>query len=209
MGKIYMVRHGETQWNTEGRIQGQTNIPLSEVGKNQARLAADRLATVTFDAVYSSDLDRTLETAKIITESTNLKIITNPSLRERFFGIFEGLTIKEREDTYPELFAQSTKNDVNFAPPEGESIKETSTRMSTAVQTYKEKHMNDSILIVGHGGSLRCAISSLLDLPLESSFKFVLSNCGVTIFETYEDNTVLLSYNDTHHLQGVENKEGY
>ena len=77
MGKIYMVRHGETQWNTEGRIQGQTNIPLSEVGKNQARLAADRLATVTFDAVYSSDLDRTLETAKIITESTNLKIITN------------------------------------------------------------------------------------------------------------------------------------
>jgi Fructose-2,6-bisphosphatase len=62
MGKIYMVRHGETQWNTEGRIQGQTNIPLSEVGKNQARLAADRLSTVTFDAVYSSDLDRTLET---------------------------------------------------------------------------------------------------------------------------------------------------
>jgi len=209
MGKIYMVRHGETQWNTEGRIQGQTNIPLSEVGKHQASLAADQLSTVKFDAVYSSDLDRTLETAKIIVASSNLKIVTNPNLRERFFGIFEGLTIQEREDTYPELFAQSTKNDVDFTPPEGESIKDTYTRISTPVQTYKDKHMNDNILIVGHGGSLRCAISSLLDLPLESSFKFVLSNCGITIFETYENNTVLLSYNDTHHIHGIEKKEGY
>ena len=195
MGKIYMVRHGETQWN--------------EVGKHQASLAADQLSTVKFDAVYSSDLDRTLETAKIIVASSNLKIVTNPNLRERFFGIFEGLTIQEREDTYPELFAQSTKNDVDFTPPEGESIKDTYTRISTPVQTYKDKHMNDNILIVGHGGSLRCAISSLLDLPLESSFKFVLSNCGITIFETYENNTVLLSYNDTHHIHGIEKKEGY
>ena len=171
MGKIYMVRHGETQWNTEGRIQGQTNIPLSEVGKNQARLAADRLATVTFDAVYSSDLDRTLETAKIITESTNLKIITNPSLRERFFGIFEGLTIKEREDTYPELFAQSTKNDVNFAPPEGESIKETSTRMSAAVQTYKEKHIKYNIINFRQRSTKKSAIITFIELPIAYSFK--------------------------------------
>ena len=98
---------------------------------------------------------------------------------------------------------------MNFTPPEGESIKDTYTRISTPVQTYKDKHMNDTILIVGHGGSLRCAISSLLDLPLESSFKFVLSNCGITIFETYESNTVLLSYNDTHHIHGIEKKEGY
>ena len=209
MGKIYMVRHGETTWNSEGRVQGQTNIPLSDIGKTQAKLAGERLSSVKFDAIYSSDLDRTLQTAEIIASLSDVKVVTNPALRERFFGIFEGLTIQQREETYPDLFKESTKNNIDFSPPEGETITETYIRISEAVQHYKNQHIEETILIVGHGGSMRCAFTSLLELPLEASFKFVLSNCGITIFETFTDNTVLLAYNDTHHIDNAATKEGY
>jgi len=209
MGKIYIVRHGETEWNNEGRNQGQTDIPLSEVGKAQAQCVAKCLSDIKFDAAYSSDLSRTHQTAQYITQSSDLEVITNANLRERSFGIFEGTTLAERELKYPELFEQSTQNDISFTPPEGESIQDTYQRIHPTVEEYKNKHIKGNIIIVGHGGSLRCVISHLLDLPLESCFKFVLSNCGITVFETFHNNTVLLTYNDTHHLEGMEIKEGY
>ena len=150
MGKIYLVRHGETEWNAEGRTQGQTDIPLSDKGKNQAQAVQSLLQSVAIDAVYSSDLSRTLETAQIIVEDRNLQVQTNKDLRERYFGKFEGLTLKEKELKYPEEFKDSTENDIYFEPPGGESIEQTYNRIARPLSQYKEKHINESILIVGH-----------------------------------------------------------
>jgi len=209
MGKIYLVRHGETEWNAEGRTQGQTDIPLSDKGENQAQAVQSLLQSVAIDAVYSSDLSRTLETAQIIVEDRNLQVQTNKDLRERYFGKFEGLTLKEKELKYPEEFKDSTENDICFEPPGGESIEQTYNRIARPLSQYKEKHINESILIVGHGGSLRCGISYILDLPVETSLKFVLSNCSITSFETFNNNTVLLGYNNTNHLNDSNDQVGY
>ncbi len=102
MGKWLIVRHGETEWNAQGRIQGHTDVGLSEQGQQQARLVAQRLAGETIDLAYSSDLSRAKETAEIILDGREVPFHTTPRLRERYYGVFEGLPAEERNDRYPE-----------------------------------------------------------------------------------------------------------
>ena len=200
MGRLLLVRHGETPWNAEGRIQGHSDVGLSEKGKEQASMIASRLANVRIDAAYSSDLVRCQDTAKVILERHNIPLQTTPELRERFYGVFEGLTMAERQTHFPELFAASVINDLDFAPTDGESPRETLRRMTPVMDQIRNSHANETALIVGHGGSLRAAIISLMALPAESTWSFVMGNCSLSVFDTYPDNTVMLLYNDTSHL---------
>lgn len=203
MGIIYITRHGETEWNVEGRIQGHTDITLSERGREQAQMLARRLSTVRIDAVYSSDLARAAETAKVALGERDIPINFTQELREYHKGVFEGLTESEYRDKYPELYEPSMANDLDFAPPGGETIRETSVRLAGIVQRVKDAHLDECALIVGHGGSLRAGIVSLLDLPLEANWKFAMSNCSLTVIYTYPDNAVMHLYNDTSHISGV------
>ena len=200
MGRLLLVRHGETPWNAEGRIQGHSDVGLSEKGKQQASMIAGRLANVRIDAAYSSDLVRCQDTAKVILERHNIPLQTTPELRERFYGVFEGLTMAERQTRFPELFAASVINDLDFAPTDGESPRETLRRMTPVMDGIRKKHANETTLIVGHGGSLRAAIIALMALPAESTWSFVMGNCSLSVFDTYPNNTVMLLYNDTSHL---------
>ena len=200
MGRLLVVRHGETPWNAEGRIQGHSDVGLSEKGKQQASMIAGRLANVRIDAAYSSDLVRCQDTAKVILERHNIPLQTTPELRERFYGVFEGLTMAERQTRFPELFAASVINDLDFAPTDGESPRETLRRMTPVMDQIRNSHANETALIVGHGGSLRAAIISLMALPAESTWSFVMGNCSLSVFDTYPNNTVMLLYNDTSHL---------
>ena len=200
MGRLLLVRHGETPWNAEGRIQGHSDVGLSEKGKQQASMIAGRLANVRVDAAYSSDLVRCQDTAKVILERHNIPLQTTPELRERFYGVFEGLTMAERQTRFPELFAASVINDLDFAPTDGESPRETLRRMTPVMDQIRNSHANETALIVGHGGSLRAAIISLMALPAESTWSFVMGNCSLSVFDTYPNNTVMLLYNDTSHL---------
>lgn len=205
MGKLYIVRHGETEWNTLGRIQGHTDVALSDRGRRQAAALSRRLAGVAFDAAYCSDLSRARETAQIILGPRDAALYATPQLREYHKGIFEGLTVREYAQRYPDLYQASLRNDLDFAPPGGgETIRQTSARMAQFTAQLLVQNPNDTVLIVGHGGSLRAVIVALLSLPLEANWKFAMRNCALSLVYTYPDNAVLHLYNDTSHLAGIE-----
>ena len=197
------MRHGETEWNAVGRIQGHSDIPLSQTGRDQAHAVARRLAEAPLDVVYSSDLSRASETARIIIGDRDIPLHSTPELRERYYGVFEGLTVKERKDQYPDMFAASLVNDLDFAPTGGESPRATCARMTAFVAGLRARHPDETVLIVGHGGSLRAAIIALMEFPLDANWRFVMSNCSLSVFDTYPDNAILRLYNDTSHLDGL------
>ncbi len=203
MGIIYITRHGETEWNAEGRIQGHTDVPLSERGREQARMLARRLAGVRIDAVYASDLSRAAETARTALGERDVPISFTSDLREYNKGVFEGMTAAEYQQKFPHLFKASMENDLDFAPPDGETIRETSHRLARVFQAVRRQHLDENVLVVGHGGSLRAGIVSLLELPLEANWKFVMHNCSLTVVHTYPDNCVMHLYNDTSHIGGT------
>ena len=203
MATIYIVRHGQTVWNAEGRIQGHSDIELSEKGQEQAQSIARRLAGVPFDVAYCSDLSRTTQTARIILGERDIPLYPTAQLREYKKGVFEGLTEDEYRDRYPELYEASLVNDLDFAPPGGETIRQTSARMGAFVEDLQRNHPDDTALVVGHGGSLRAVIVALMALPLEANWKFAMGNCALSIITTFHDNAVLRLYNDTSHLNAL------
>jgi broad specificity phosphatase PhoE len=203
MGIIYIVRHGETEWNAQGRIQGHTDISMSDKGRQQAQAVAQRLAQVSFDVAYSSDMSRTSETAQIILGESGVPLHTTPQLREYNKGVFEGLTLHEYARKYPDLYQASLLNDLDFAPIGGETIRQSTARMAQFVDDLNGRHLEDTVLVVGHGGSLRSFIVALLSLPPEANWRFAMDNCALSIIRTYPDNAVLHLYNETSHLNGL------
>lgn len=203
MGRWLLIRHGETEWNAEGRLQGHADVSLSKKGREQARMLGRRLAGAPIDVAYSSDLSRASETARIILENRDVPLHLTEDLRERYYGVFEGLTVEERRDRYPEMFAASMVKDLDFAPTGGESPRLTTARMGKVVAGLRERHPEERLLIVGHGGSLRSVVLSLMALPLEATWSFVMANCSLSVIDTYPDNAVLRLYNDTSHLDGL------
>ncbi len=201
MGRLLLVRHGETPWNLDGRLQGSTDVDLSDKGREQARLAGRRLSTTAIDVAYSSNQSRARETAEIILEGREIPLHAIPELRERSHGVFEGLTAKERRQQYPEMFAASLINDLDFAPTGGETFRQTNRRMAAWARGFQDAHLDKTVLVVGHGGTLRAAILGWLDLPDHATFRFLMANCGLSVLDTYPDNAVLRLYNDTSHLE--------
>ena len=133
MAGIYIVRHGETEWNAEGRIQGHTDIGLSDWGREQARAIARRLAGVPFAVAYSSDMSRTRDTARIILGERDIPLHSVPELREYHKGVFEGLTVQQYRQRYPEQYRASLVNDPDFAPTGGETIRQSTARLTEFV----------------------------------------------------------------------------
>ena len=203
MGTLIIVRHGETEWNAEGRIQGHTDIGLSENGAQQARSLGQRLADRQIDVAYSSDLKRTSETARLALGHRNVVLNETPRLREYHKGIFEGMTLTEIQTQFPDEYPKYLEKDLSYAPEGGETTRDVSTRMASIFQEIKAKHLDETVLVVSHGGALRAAMVSLLGMPLEGNWSFVFGNCGLTMVDTFADNAVLRLFNDTSHLNGT------
>ena len=203
MGKLYIVRHGETVWNREGRIQGHTDVGLSERGREQARLLAQRLESIALDAAYASDLSRASDTARVILKDREVPLYPTPRLREYHKGAFEGLTEGELRARYPSEYPGYVAKDLDYAPEGGESTRGVSARMAAVINEIKERHLSDNVLVVGHGGSLRAAMMALLGMPMDANWRFVFGNCTLTIVDTYHDNAVLRLFNDGSHLTGL------
>lgn len=158
MTRLLLVRHGETDWNADGRLQGQTDRPLSEFGRQQARRLADELAAEDLEAIYSSDLARARETAEIVGARVGLPVMLDRGLREKDWGTWEGLTAVERDR-------------VEFA---GESTEAHQERILRALQRISERHPGDgSVLVVTHGGSMRRVQTATMGMALP-----VVENCG-------------------------------
>ena len=204
MGRWFLVRHGETDWNAAGRAQGQSQVPLNAAGRGQARALATRLRPLHFSAAYASDLRRVTETAAAILHGRDLPLVTLPALREKSFGEWEGMTFAEVETRYPERYAELFSDDGSFAPPGGESDRQLLRRVAAGVNRLREAHGRDrgNLLLVAHGGSLCAAIVHLLKLPAASMWRFRLDDGGLSAVTLYDDGGAALDLlNDTGHLE--------
>lgn len=164
---VYLARHGETDWNAQGKIQGHTDIPLNEAGRDQAVALADQLAGVGLGAVASSDLSRARETAAIVAKALELrKPVEEPALRERQLGVFEGLTRAELIARHPREW-EAYKRDHANTPPDGEPYDAFLERILGGVRrlTRKLARPDKPALIVAHGGVLKAIIVATLDAP--------------------------------------------
>ena len=196
---LMLVRHGETEWNVQRRYQGQSDVPLSEFGRQQAVLIAERLAGQTFDVVYASDLKRAWETASIIANRSNLEVISEPRLRELKFGILEGLTFEEAEEKYPEMIA-AWLEDFNNTPEGGETINQFNARIVALLDDLKDKHDEQVVLLVGHGGSLSEILRVVLGLSRQKRWYIEMENASLSEVSIAEDYISLRRLNDTCHL---------
>jgi len=199
---LILVRHGATEWNTQNRYQGQSDVPLSDLGKQQADLLAERLVDQKIDAIYASDLKRAQMTAKTIAKKHNLKINPEPRLRELKFGILEGLTFDEAEAQYPEMI-RAWLDDFNNTPVGAETIETFNARIVSLLESLKQEHNNEVVLLVGHGGSLSEILRVVLGLSREKRWYLEMENASlaeVSIAETYIS---LKRLNDTCHLRSL------
>ena len=175
---LYFVRHGETSWNLAGRFQGYTDIPLNETGQEQARTLQEQFDEIAFDAVYSSDLMRAAETAKIITRN-RFEIIQDSRIRELFCGDWEGKTMKELIEA-GEPLQQYFLDPLTTPPTGGETILDIFNRVGTFLNEIKKQYVGKKVLIVSHGGTTRTALSYLLLGSPELYNKLYINNCGVS-----------------------------
>ena len=201
MPRWYLVRHGETEWNVEGRVQGHSDTPLNERGRTQAQSLGKRFASTAFDAVYCSDLPRVMETANAILTNDHPPLETVLELREKHYGEWEGKTSDQLKAEAPDLWERLFEDNITFAPPSGESDSDLIRRVAPALDRIRQRHTdNESILIVSHGGTIRATLVNLLGLPWELIWRFFLANGSVSIVDVYPQNAVLHSWNDTSHI---------
>ena len=194
-----LVRHGETEWNVQRRFQGQTDVPLSDLGRWQAELVAGRLMDQKVDALYASDLKRAWETAEKIAELNGLEIFSEPRLRELKFGILEGMTFDEAQVQHPEMIA-AWLDDFHSTPEGGEPIEAFHMRLVSLLEDLKEKHDEQVVLLVAHGGPLSEILRIVLGLSPEKRWYLELENASLSEVLIAEDYISLKRLNDTCHL---------
>ena len=205
MGRWYLVRHGETDWNRSGRIQGHSDVPLSEHGKSQMKMLAKRLAGRSFSAVYTSDLSRAIESADTIAGTSEAVSQVDPDLREFSYGEWEGMTIEEVETKYPgSLTKRVGFGDNTFAALGGEDTAQILERVKRFATKAIDRHDPDEyLLIVAHGGSIRALVVCLLGLPDDRFWRFQIDCGSLSIVSIQHKSRVLELWNDTGHLTGT------
>ncbi len=206
--RIILVRHGETDWNKEGRFQGQIDIPLNETGKNQAQKASNFLKSIDFNKAYSSSMSRPLETAKIILgKKSNLSILKIDELSEISHGLWEGKLEKEIKTTWPEMLDKWHQEPENVIMPEGESIEDVSKRSLNAWQNIcKNQNKNDITLVVAHDAVNKTLICNLLGLSNSQIWTIKQGNGGITVIDIFDNpdkDNVLSALNITTHLGNI------
>lgn len=204
---LYLVRHGETTYNAEGRIQGHSDAPLSSLGLRQAEAIACRLSRESFAAIFSSDLGRARATAEIIAADRELPVRTTPLLRESNLGVLQGLTRAEVDERYPREHYEWRRDNTPLRPPGAESWDDVVERCRRFLgELARERENAERVLVVGHGGSLRGLIIAALELPISAYTKLHFSNASLSILETGEKPGLWL-LNDTCHLSAMRTDE--
>ncbi|PIQ99591.1 MAG: alpha-ribazole phosphatase [Nitrospinae bacterium CG11_big_fil_rev_8_21_14_0_20_45_15] len=202
--RIYLIRHGETANAGKVRFNGHHDVELSAKGQQQLRLVSDALKHCSIDAVYSSDLKRTMESARIIAEPHDLKLTTFPELRELSFGEWEGLSVDEVEQKYPGQYLKLFENIDIECPPGGESFLQLQNRVVPKFREIVQSHPSQSIVIVAHGGVNRTLLSHLLEMPIKKMFRLNQEYAAVNIIQYYGDEPVLELIGADHHLMQRE-----
>lgn len=200
--RIIAIRHGETAWNVDSRIQGHLDIPLNDTGRWQARQLGQALADESIAAIYSSDLLRAWDTAAEIARVAGVPPVAERGLRERGFGRFEGRTFREIEAEWPDHATQWRRRVPHWVPPEGgESLLSLRERIGRTVHTLAERHAGDAIVVVAHGGVLdalyRLATGQAVDAPRT----WELPNAAINRLLWTPASLSLVGWSDTRHLE--------
>ncbi len=201
--RIYLIRHGETVWNVASKLQGHTNVTLSDNGRRQAEQLGKRLACLKFDQFYASDLARAGETARIIARHhENRDVLMLRELREMNFGRWEGFSIKEIQGMYPDIIKQWWKTPLQTRLPGGESLGDLVQRVVAVVKNIVENSNGSNVLLVTHGGVIRVIVGSVLGMDLNEHWRLRQDNASLNIIDFPEWNKgILMLFNDCSHLE--------
>ncbi|WP_293913979.1 histidine phosphatase family protein [Deinococcus sp.] len=205
--ELWVVRHGESTWNADGRYQGQTDVPLSPVGVLQASSLAERLTSQGFAAVYSSDLLRAHHTAEIVTErlSGAPPVQTLPGLREIDVGQLSSLTLPEIRLEFPDYLAALRKDPWATRRPGGESMADLYDRSSAALATIAAQWVGQRVMVFTHGGVVRVAVGLALGgVPQNAWARLSVANTSITRLLLSAHGGTLLGFNDAAHLEDLE-----
>ena len=201
MSSLLLVRHGITEFNSTRRFQGYSDPELSDAGYGQVERLRDRLADEEVDAVYSSDLKRTLATAEVICSGRNVEIMPCPELRECNYGDAEGLTFQEINSRYPEMAQFIVNFNLRLEFPGGESFKEFIERTIKFLDRLNEHAPSETILISSHSGPLRVLLCALLGIDQDHWWQIRVDNASLSIADTYPRGAIISLLNDTSHLK--------
>ena len=203
MMRIFLIRHGETEWNKTKRLQGNSDVQLSSNGIGQAQLLEKYLDLYLphADAIYSSTLSRAVDTAKILAKHFKLPVTTMPELCETNFGDWEGRIIQELIDEEPYDFGKFFTSPERCHPPNGETFIAAQARAIIGIQKIIAEHDNQNVLVVAHGSINRLIIGAALDMPIHKIWSVGQFNTAVNILCANEGNLVVELLNCTTHLQ--------
>lgn len=199
MSRVYLVRHGETDWNRQRRYQGNQDIPLNERGIAQAEMLRSRLDREPFDVIFASPLQRARQTADLLNTGRSLPLVVLPQLRERSGGAWEG-------QLYSELGAASLEDmqrrevREGLGPPGGETLAQVADRAELAWADVL-RHGAERALVVAHNGFLHALIGRLLGMPLANYWQIKIDTCSLTVVEVRPDGPEFLTINETAHLE--------
>lgn len=207
MTELILIRHGETDWNRELRFQGQLDVPLNEVGLEQARRVAERLATEPAHLVISSDLQRAQQTAQAVTQYLPARGLRAPtleaSLREQHFGLAEGLSTAEVQARHGQAWSQWLRFDEEFAFEGGENTRAFHARVMAAVHALRQQHPQGSLVVVTHGGVLDMIYRSALGLSLSGPRQSLIPNAGLNRVRLGTAGIEIVDWADTRHLANM------
>jgi len=198
--KLYVIRHGKTVWNRSGRLQGQTDIELSDEGRAEAAKAAAALRDVPFEAAYSSDLARCVETAEIILRGRDVPLVKSEALREEDYGEWAGQTYAEIARRWPEQCAERERDRVHSRPEGGESLGELRERVLAQMDEIRSAYRRGNVLVVTHGGPAFVFFSAVMAPEGALRGNFTVANCAVNVVAWTRFGWKLQTLNDTCHL---------
>jgi len=198
--EIILIRHGETEWNSQQRMQGHSNSDLSSVGQAQIQALGQWMKNVPFDLIYSSDSLRAKQTAESITQFSGHELQFDQRLREKNLGVFEGLTSEEARERHPEVFRLFKTAGSKYVIDEGESTQQLQDRALEIVDEIRIKHPEERVLLVTHGGFIRVVMKHSLGLSLETPTRFLIRNTGVFRL-VWEDKWLVSQMGGVSHLE--------
>ena len=203
MTRLLLVRHGETTWNAEERVQGQTDVPLSAFGRRQAERLRTRLRAEPIAAAYASDLSRAWETARVALKGRDVPLAPCAELREICLGEWQGLTVTEIRRRWPDASRRFWDADPEAAPAGGETRRQLQSRVVAAATAIAARHPRGQVLVVSHGGALRALVCWAVGAELTASGRFEVDNCGLSILDLPPARPMLVRWNEVRHLEGL------
>jgi len=192
---LYLIRHGATEGQEEKRYKGSIDVPISKTGIGQIKKTGEFIRAALrgshLSAVYSSPLSRAVRSAEIIASSFGLQPVIVPDLRERHFGVWEGMTLTEISERYPDEFRAWASNPLEHSPLGGESTLQVRDRIIPVYEEIISRHQGENIAIAGHGGVNRIVLCHVLGMPLENIFRVEQDNAAVNIIAFYDNFPVV------------------